>query len=141
MEVKLPNNRKRAILSKYNYFGKEIVIVMEEITKNEEENIFSNKIYKNKIPLDNIYFYGKIDIENETDIYYINQLDLQLQAKGLIIPTNYNFDTHSCESIDNLFTIGQTETFNILKIFKYNYALINKPERLIVYRDYITNLK
>lgn len=133
--LKLNGIRKRAILCRSNDVIK-TVIVMIPITEEQEKEIDDNG-YINvdglKINASNIYCYGNIDINNNEDLKSIEKFDLI--GKGdddNYIYSNYNYEKGIVEYDSN---VPKTYPINnTIEWFKYNYLLIGKPERILIYK-------
>lgn len=138
MEIKLPNDRRRYIIGETCANGRTYNIILSHITERQEQALIkgeSIRMGNNTISNQEIYCYGKVDLDNDNDLNAIENIEINFNGiKGKIIPANYDFDNHMCTAINNL--IGHSETYDILKIFKYGYGCIGKPERIIIYREW-----
>lgn len=132
---------KRTILN----HSKEGVIVLQILTDKEEQQIDNSKkqygelkyLFDKKylIGAKNIYLYGDIDLNNKEDIKLIDKF------KNVICddlrPSNWiysrlNYDTGIVKSNERGIFIGYY-TCNYMKWFLYNYLVIGKPKKIIVY--------
>ena len=133
--------RSSVILNRF----KSNYLVMEAITKEQEEEIdLSGELYdemffiknnKYRIPARDIFLYGEINIDNKEDLMLINKSDIITQEVNMAanIPSNFNYETG--EVYSNKEGIYKThDTWNKIDWFKFNYCLIGKPERIIIYR-------
>lgn len=111
-------------------------IILEPITKEEEQAIDDTKVYsklKNKNELinikeDDIYFYGEIDINKEEDAAII--MKYRIVDRDLIhswVPTNFNYKT-------GYGLTTKAPTTNSLLWFKYCHCRIGKPKYIICYK-------
>lgn len=117
------------------------VIVIEPLTKEQEDDIDKSKKYYGDIRFINkndktieakdIYLYGEINFDNEEDLYHIEQFNL-INNDGAWIYTNVDYDTGDVYSINNSFKTSQI--YNPIEWFKYCHLLIGKPNRVIVYK-------
>lgn len=138
MEIKLANDRRRYIIGETCSNGRTYNVVLSAITNGQEQTLIkggSIRMGDNLFSNEEIYCYGKVNLTNDDDINAIENIGIDFNGmKGKIIPANYDFDTHTCEAVNGV--IGHSETFDLLKIFKYGYGCIGKPECIIVYREW-----
>lgn len=127
--------------------GKSFIVMMESITEKEEERIDKSSKYYGEIrhvkddgtiiSAKDIYLYGEVDFNKEDDLLNIerfNLIDNNIEARNLIY-ANFNFDKGSFKTVNG---VAKTyPTWNPILWFMYNYVLIGKPERIIVYRKII----
>lgn len=124
--------------------GKPSIVIMEAITEEEEQRIDKSPKYYGEIrhvrsdnyiiPAKNIYLYGEVDFNNQDDVNNIkrfNLINMDLDACNWIY-SNFNFDKGYFTVIDGV--AKGTPTWNALRWFMYNYVLIGKPQRIIVYK-------
>lgn len=140
-----------------NRFSDNNVVVLEGITEEQEKNIDNNKtyVYKNffndekyAIGLNNILFYGKIDVENEEDIRIIkkfNPITDFLSDAPPILPVSFDYNSASSDwVIDDRHPNGYREIKicnDCIEWFKYCYTEIGRPERIIAFKTHIKYLK
>lgn len=133
--LKLNGIRKRAILCRSNDVVK-TVVVMIPITEEQEKEIDDNgyiNINNLKVATNNIYCYGNIDINNDDDAETIIKFDLI--GKG--DDDNYIYSGYDYEKGIVVFDGNVAKTYPIsdrIEWFKYNYLLIGKPERVLIYK-------
>lgn len=79
-----------------------------------------------------IYIYGDIDITSEEDISYIKKFKLFDDSdKGNQIHSNFNF----VEGTAEYYNVPKFRTtWDAIEWFKYNYCLIGKPAKIVIYR-------
>lgn len=116
-------------------------VYMETITEQQENEINdsidqNNNLYfikDNKVIAKgkDIILYGKVDLDNPQDLYYIKKFDL-INEENSLIYTNLDFNTGDVQAVDG--KIRKCHTFNPIKWFKYNHLLLGKPERIIIYK-------
>ena len=142
--INLYGIRKQVILCRTNDNNKQYVL-MQALTKSEEQAIDTYNEYpdlynkdfpfkpnnNNLIKGDNIYFYGEIDFKNKDDVDVINKLNLVDSVNGGWMYSDFDFHT-SKVIISN--GIKMAPTWDAVKWFKYNYVLLGKPKRVIVYK-------
>jgi hypothetical protein len=116
---------------------------MEAITEEDEKFIENSPIYygerhfikKNgKIIKDgDIYIYGEIDLNNPDDIKIIKHFNIKNEEiNSNFVHSNFDFDKGCFTTKDG---VAKTyPTSDALLWFKYNYVLLGKPERVIIYR-------
>lgn len=127
--------------------GKAFNVVMEAITEKEEQRIDKSAKYYGEIryvknddtiiPAKHIYLYGEVDFNNEDDLANIEKFDLidnDIEARNLI-HANFDFEKGCFTTVNG---IAKTyTTWNPILWFMYNYVLIGKPQRIIVYKKII----
>lgn len=115
--------------------AKDVVAIMQPITEEQEQEL--DKFHQitidgNVIKQDNIYVYGQLNLDCEDDINYINKFNLlNTDDTGNIIYSNINWSdgTVEFETVPK-----QYATWDKLLWFEYNYMLIGRPERVIIYK-------
>ena len=133
--VNLLGIRKKAILSRIKFMGDIVYTVMRELTEEQEKKLDtfeSVKIDDNIIGKDDIYCYGEFDVTNDEDINYIKKLNIINLDSENFVHSDYNFETGKVIVEGNL---AKTHpTWDVVEWFKYNYLLIGKPKRIIIYK-------
>lgn len=117
---------------------------MEAITEKEEQRIDNAPKYYGEIrhvrsdeyviPAKDIYLYGEVDFDNNDDVNNIERFNLinsDINACNWIY-SNFNFKKGCFTTIDGV--VKGYPTWNALKWFMYNYVLLGKPQRIIVYK-------
>ena len=133
--INLLGIRKKAILCRIKTLGNFIYTVMRPITEEQEKELDDmEKITIDGITIDkdNIYCYGQFDINNEEDLNYIKKFNIiNLEADNAVHSNiNYEYGTVAIEG-----NIAKTYScYDVVKWFKYQYLLIGKPNRIIVYK-------
>ena len=116
------------------------IVIMEATTEEEEQRIDKSKDYygsirynKNNLVIDSkdIYLYGEVNLNDENDINFIKRFYL-INPETSFIYSNFDYDRGVYTTV-NLKPRWCT-TFDPIKWFKYNYCLIGKPNRIIIYR-------
>lgn len=133
--VNLLGIRKKAILCRSKVMGDVIYSVMREITEEQEkelDDIESIELDGKVIDKSNIYCYGQLDVNNEEDVNYIRKFNIiNLDAENPI-HSDYNYERGNVRIDGN---IAKTHpTWDAFEWFKYNYLLIGKPKRIIIYK-------
>lgn len=118
------------------------IAVMEPISEEEENKIeksvmlYGSPRYIRKddyaVTSERIYMYGKVDLEDEVDLNIIEKFGLVDEDFNSIIYTDYNYKTGIVKTVNG--RLLRSITFDPIKWFKYNYMLLGKPKRIIVYR-------
>ena len=140
-EINLLGIRKRAMLlhSKTPH-GIELTI-MEPITEDEEIRIDKSSDYFGEIQHQSkhgtirqrdIYLYGVIDFNSEEDLKIIKRFNLVDPDLESFIYTNFNYDKGVTTTTEGVTKISPC--IDPIEWFKYNYCLIGKPKRIIVYK-------
>lgn len=134
--------RRRVVLNHSDKHGK---IVLQVLTDNEEEQIdksilkygeltylLDNKI---KIRAKDIYLYGDINLENQEDVKLLekfNKIICDEYAASNFIYSNVDYNKRKVYSDERGIYLGYT-CMNWRKWFKYNYFLLGKPKKIIIY--------
>ena len=117
-------------------------VIMTHISK-EEEHIIDKIVNAHillirgdkqfKITKKQIYCYGEVDFNSEEDLDQIDKFDFlnYLGSRGLAVPSDYDFETHSCYPETK--GVKWTETWTPSIITKYAYACLNKPKRIVLF--------
>lgn len=121
-------------------------VFMEAISKELEERLDEMKdkygeihYYTKdniKVPGTSVFAYGTVDLDDINDLNFIDNLNIINPEPWLpylsVIHTSFDYDKGTITSDERgIFKI--TQTWNKLKWFKYNYCLIGKPKRIIIY--------
>ena len=127
--------RQKIILCRTKVLGNYNYTVMRPITESQEKELDENEqitIDNNIITKDNIYCYGQFDINNDEDIKYVKKFNIINLEEANPIYSGYNFSDGTVVIEGN---IAKTYScYNPIEWFKYNYLLIGKPERIIIYK-------
>lgn len=115
---------------------------MTYITEEEEQELDerneltlkrNNTIFQ--IHSNNIYCYGEVNFKEGSDdckqIATFNFLDY-LGWKGVMLPSDYRYDTHECHS--PLTSYRWYETWQPDVLARYAHGCLNKPERIVLFR-------
>ena len=85
---------------------------------------------------DDVLCYGDIDFHEGSDdckeLDTFNWLE-HLGAKGVGIPSRYNYDMHECSSPINRYLI--TETFRNSTLCRYLHGCLGKPQFTLIFRE------
>lgn len=166
IEVKLPSFQvKKTILTSktYNRLGIE-QLIMIPIDESDEHNI--DKLYTDQVKSviiqnytltkNNITSYGNINIKNNSKDYQIlDRLILNGFSihKGQKIPDNYDYENHCCYinkdkkssyldsptlQMDNIKWIT---TKSIAKVIQFNHGILGKPNKVVIFTNFIYNKK
>lgn len=142
------NTRKIALLSHTNKGWKDTFYVFmhaidEEIEKDIDDSM--NNISKRAIfSIDdkiiasgrNILAYGTVDLRKSEDIELIEKLSIvndEVMPSYNWIPSNFDYIKGTISTEDDGKVRWYT-TWDNLKWFKYNYCLIGKPKRIIIFK-------
>ena len=140
-EINLLGIRKRAILlhSKTPH-GIELT-VMESITKEQEIRIDKSSDYFGELQFEskhgtiqqrNIYLYGEIDFNSKDDLDVIKRFKLIDPDLMSFKYTSFDYEKGTALVQDKVTKISPS--IDCVEWFKYNYCLIGKPQRIIVYK-------
>ena len=133
--------RERTILSRTKNLGNYIYVVMKSITKEDEKTLDDMEelnINGNIVTKDDIYCYGEFDITNLEDINYVKKFNIINLDSNNQIHSNFDFETGEVIIEDNI--VKTHDCYDAVKWFKYNYLLIGKPNRIIIYKCKQENL-
>ena len=87
---------------------------------------------------DDVLCFGDIDFHEGSDdckeLDTFNWLE-HLVAKGVGIPSRYNYDKHECTSPINKYLI--TETFRNSTLCRYLHGCLGKPQYTLIFRELI----
>lgn len=118
-------------------------ILMAPITEEQEmrldkglviEIITHNKGYV--LSREDAIVYGNIDFNNDSnDMDFIRDLEWCIDDyfKGVCIPSRYNYEKHT--AVGNRHGILYYDTVRSDTILKYKHGCLNKPERVIVWKE------
>ena len=125
-----------------NYNGKELFIITgiseneyHKLKKSEDLNITRGNC-KFHITPDDVLFFGDIDFhEGSDDCKELDTFNLleHLGAKGVGIPSRYNYNKHECTSPINKYLI--TETFRNSTLCRYLHGCLDKPQYTLIFRE------
>ena len=117
-------------------------VIITYITEEEEQQLDEGKQLtlergnaSFQVHGNNIYCYGEVDFHEGSDdckqIATFNFLDY-LDWKGVILPSDYHYDTHTCHSPIKSYRWYETWSPEILA--RYAHGCLNKPERIVLFR-------
>ena len=134
--VNLLGIRNKTVLCRINSIKGCFKVIMQSITE-EQEKTLDKRNYINidgeVIPKDNIYCYGEINLDNDDDIKYIEKFNLIENGENSnTMPSRIDWEKGLAVSDD--YIIRYAPTWDCLKWFEYNYLLIGRPQRIIVYK-------
>ena len=115
---------------------------MTYITEEEEQQLDEGKqLILNRgntsfqVHSNNIYCYGEVDFHEGSDdckqIATFNFLDY-LGWKGIVLPSDYHYDTHECHSPLKIYRWYETWRPDVLA--RYAHGCLNKPKRIVLFR-------
>ena len=117
-------------------------VIITYITEEEEQQLDKGKqVTLNRgntlfqVHGNNIYCYGEVDFHEGSDdckqIATFNFLDY-LGWKGIVLPSDYHYDTHECHS--PLRSYRWYETWQPDVLARYAHACLNKPKRIVLFK-------
>ena len=133
--VNLLGIRKRVILSRTKSISNVICSVMVPITKEQEKHLDEfERITIDNINIDkkHIYCYGEINLDSSEDVEFIEKFNLINEDQGNEYHLNYNYNTGEVNIEGNIAKMRLT--YNPVEWFKYNYVLIGKPKRILLFK-------
>lgn len=120
---------------------KEGSIIMIPITEKEENELDSGFLNCIKgecnfiVNANNIIAYGAIDFDDSSDdMVYLEDLNIleYMCATGICIPADYSYREHCCYSPFKRYRYY--DTTNPGKVLQYKHAVLNKPERVAIFK-------
>ena len=133
-EINLLGIRKQTILCHFEKICD--LAVMKEITETDEKNIDKGLRFNTGtqfIERDKIILYGEIDFNNKNDVKLIKNKNLMFpETVSNIVYSTLDYKSGIATSINNVYKM--TIEVDPVKWFMYNYCLIGKPKRVIVYK-------
>lgn len=133
-EINLLGIRKQTILCHFEKICD--LAVMKEITETDEKNIDKGLRFNTGtqfIERDKIILYGEIDFNNKNDVKLIKNKNLMFpKIVSNIVYSTFDYKSGIATSINNVYKM--TIEADPVKWFMYNYCLIGKPKRVIVYK-------
>ena len=133
--IKLLGVRKKAILCRIKVMGNDVYTVMRPITEEDEKALDTYekiKLDDKVIVKDNIYCYGEIDVNNPEDVEYIKKFNIINLDANNSVHSDYDYEKGEVIIEGNIAKVY--DCYDALKWFKYNYLLIGKPKRIIIYK-------
>lgn len=141
------NTQKKILLSRSEKL--DYAVFMEAITEDDEKNIDKqnkeNSSFRFKttagsiVNNNNTYLYGEINLDNKKDVNYLLKFH-----KVILNPYDYHnwYYTSFDYETGNIFYndlrkayIGINFISDVIKWFKFNYCIIGKPKRIIIYKQ------
>ena len=141
--IQMPIDPTYKIISVHNNPGnKEIFIItgISELECKKLRNLNDLNIVRGDckfhITPDDVFCYGDIDFHEGSDdckeLDTFNWLE-HLIAKGVPIPSKYNYDKHECKSPIDKYLI--TETFRNSTLCRYLHGCLGKPQFVVIFRE------
>lgn len=133
-EINLLGIRKQTTLCHFEKICN--LAVMKEITETDEKNIDKGLRFNTGtqfIERDKIILYGEIDFNNKNDVKLIKNKNLIFpEIVSNIVYSTFDYKSGIATPINNVYKM--TIEVDPVKWFMYNYCLIGKPKRVIVYK-------
>ena len=139
--VNLFGIREKAILSRTKNLGNYIYVIMKPITKEDEKTLDNEEelnINGNIVTKDDVYCYGEFDVTNPEDINYVKKFNIINLDNNNQVHSNFDFESGEVIIEGNI--AKMYDCYDVIKWFKYNYLLIGKPNRIIIYKCKQENL-
>lgn len=141
--INILGKRKSQVLSRFNDELCVPCVMLEAITKELEDKIDAIIKYGGSVKLDtgaivtknDIYVYGDININSKSDIQYLSKFRkviLNSNNRFTFIPSSFDYKNGTYTEIDGI-AKGSPFQSDYLEWFKYNYCLIGKPKKIIIY--------
>lgn len=131
-ELNLLGIRNKAILCRTNGIGEPTFTVMYPLTAEQEKQLdkYENTtINERRITRKSIYIYGEVNLNNQSDLDAIKKLNIG-NADGNHIHSNFDYERGIVTYED---TVKFKLTWDAIEWFKYNYCMLGKPERIVIY--------
>lgn len=139
----MPVDPTYKVISVHNNFNvKELFIItgISELEHKKLKNLNDLHIVRGNcefyITPDNVLCFGDIDFhEGSDDCIELDTFNLleHLGAKGIGIPSRYNYNNHECTSPINKYLI--TETFRNSTLCRYLHGCLGKPQYTLIFRE------
>lgn len=126
--------RKKIILSTFNDKGIVTKLMMMPISKEQEDEIDNNlslKINEIIIKKNQISVYGEVNFSKD-DLNKIDKITNIVPEDGGWLYSNLDLETGDVTLEGN--TPKMYPTFDPVTWFEYNYLLLGKPERIIIFK-------
>ena len=117
-------------------------IIVAPLTAEQELKLDSGQLIEIKtkdcnfrVDKRNVYFYGVIDFNKDSNDYAImcnSPICDDLGTQGRCVPSDYDYEEHVCNS-----PISKPRYYETWKpgiILRYCYAMLGKPERTVIFR-------
>lgn len=134
-KINLLGIRKQTILCHFEKICD--LAVMKEITETDEKNIDKGLRFNTGtqfIERDKIILYGEIDFNNKNDVELIKNKNLMFpEVVSNVVYSTFDYKSGTATPINNVY-YKMTIEVDPVKWFMYNYCLIGKPKRIIVYK-------
>lgn len=144
--IEMPLENDYHILTRYKSDKDKVIIIYMTYISQDEEFILDKQEELNItrgnrefiIKPREVYCYGNVNLNtNSTDYNIIDGFDFlnYLSWAGLKIVSNYTYKTHKCSSPHS--KPLWTETWSPAEIAQYAHACLNKPERIVLFKEII----
>lgn len=134
--IKLLGIREKTSLCRISKLKDNYTILLRVLSKDEEKELDDNQriiIDNVAISKDNILCYGEIDLDVEDDYNFIESLNLINDSDNSnCIPSS--IDWNKGVAYTNINVLRYVPTLDVMKWFEYNYILIGRPKRIIIYK-------
>lgn len=117
--------------------------IIRELTPELEEQCENKNLnyihISDKFSLDkrHILLYGEIDLNSPIDIQQIKEFCYIPEDYDAYVHSNFNYDFGEFTTIGGI--AKSHITYDPLLWFKYNYCLIGKPKKILIYKRYATH--
>ena len=114
--------------------------VMRELRPEEEKQCDDNSLeyvhVNDNVSINkrHILLYGEVNLNNPSDVEAIKRYCYIPEDYNAYIHSNFNYDKGNFVTIDGI--AKGCITFDALLWFKYNYCLIGKPKKIIIFKKY-----
>ncbi len=80
---------------------------------------------------DNVFSYGKVDLHDDSEDYEaLNEL---IPFNDIVhIPSNYDYDTHTCKSPTKMYQTRETNDIGAMA--QYAHGRLGKPNKVVIFR-------
>lgn len=141
--INILGRRKSQILSRFNEGSRFPCIILEGINEDLENKIDAIVKYGGSVKLstgkiitkNDVYVYGDINLNSKADVQYLSKfrkIILNSYTMNAFIPTSFDYK-HGTYTAEDGVALGSPFQADFLKWFKYNYCLIGKPNKIIIY--------
>lgn len=128
--------RKKAILCRTKVMGIDVYTILRPITEKQEQQLDEEEYIDfdgTIVDKSNIFCYGEFNVNSEADLDYIEKFNIIDYDGHNMVYSNYDFDNGTFTTNENG-TPELHDCYDAIHWFKFNYLLIGKPKRIIVYK-------
>lgn len=116
----------------------QVRILMAPITEKEEALLDKGKAFtihrgdlSFNLTSDNVFAYGEVDFHKDTEDY--ENIGSLISYRDMVhLPSNYDYDTHTCKTKTKRYQTYETD--NIGAMAQYAHGRLGKPKRVVIFK-------